>query len=242
MHFDGPMIAGGHPYELDALLNAEAPSMLLTGIVALDDFTGGIERGSLWAISGLAGIGVSGLALALAANAASDGDVIVCNGHIPSRVLARRLATLAGKERRLRVASWFSLLPEPPDGLGDGTLEQADLVVVDTWDETWHAATWPGTRAELSRRLRWLRHLARDNGTAIVLTSRMPQARSDDVVGWMADAFDDAADVYIAITAMDDARFGGPIGDTRAIVRSRSVGRRAFRLTGGSSPRLTPEP
>jgi predicted ATP-dependent serine protease len=133
MHFDGPMIAGGHPYELDDLLNAEAPPMLPTGIVALDDFTGGIERGSLWAISGLAGIGVSGLALALAANAASDGDVIVCNGHIPSRVLARRLATLAGNERRLRVASWFSLLPEPPDGLGDGTLEQADLVVVDTW-------------------------------------------------------------------------------------------------------------
>jgi hypothetical protein len=57
----------------------------------------------------------------------------------------------------------------------------------------------------------------------------------------MADAFDDAADVYIAITAMKEARFGGPIG-ARAIVRSRSVGRRAFRVTGGSSPRLTPEP
>lgn len=242
MHFDGPMIAGGHPYELAALLNAEAPAMLPTGVVALDEFTGGIERGSLWAISGLAGIGVSSLALALAANAASDGDVVVCNGHIPSRVLARRLAALAGRERRLRVASWFSLLPEPPDDLGDGTLEQADLVVVDTWDETWHDATWPATRAELTRKLRWLRHLGRDNGTAIVLTSRMQQTQGgDDVLGWMPEAFDDAADVYIAIAPAEDARAGTPIG-AHAIVRSRSVGRRAFRLAGGSRPELTPEP
>lgn len=69
----------------------------------------------------------------------------------------------------------------------------------------------------------------------------MQQTQSDDVLSWMHEAFDDAADVFIAITATEDTRVGTPTG-VRAIVRSRSVGRRVFRLTGGSRAQLTPEP
>lgn len=79
-HFDGPVVAGGSDYDLSELLSARSPVMLPTGLPLLDEFTGGIEQGSMWTIAGVAGIGVSSLALTIAANAASAGEVIVCNG------------------------------------------------------------------------------------------------------------------------------------------------------------------
>jgi hypothetical protein len=234
------MVAGGLAYELSELIEAETPTKLPTGLARLDEFTGGIEPGAMWAISGIAGIGISSLALTIAANAARSGDVIVCNGHLPSRATARQLAQLAGDGRRPRLASWFRLMPEPPDVLGDTSIERADLLVADTWDEAWHAAPWPTSRADLTRHLRWLRHLGREHNTAILLTARTPRTPSDDVLGWMVDAFEDAADVAITLSDPTGAALESCAG-RRATVRARGTGFKRFRYVGGSKVRLTPE-
>lgn len=234
MHFDGPMVAGGNDYDLNELLSAQPPATLPTGLPPLDEFTRGIEQGAMWTLSGVAGIGVSSLALTIAANAASTGQVIVCNGHLPTRAAARQLAHLAGDGLQPRLSSWYSLLPEPPDPFSDSCLERCGLLVVDTWDETWHAAPWPHSRADLTRRLRWLRQLGRDHNTAILLTARTPAAPGNDVLGWMSDAFADAADVTITITDTPDV-------SRHASVRARGAGGTRFRCTAGSRVRLTPE-
>ena len=218
LHFDGPMIAGGSAYGLAEVQDAAPSAQMATGIAVIDEVTGGIEAGAVWAVSGTPGTGVTSLVNAIAAHVALDADVVVCNGHVPTRALAADLAGRVGRERPgadrgagPTVASWYRLSLEPPD---DGmAFDAKDLLVVDTWDETWHAAPWPASRAELVRRLRWLRYLARDHNTAILLTARMPRGPSDDALGWMRDAFDDVADVRVGLRLTD--------GDVEAHVRSR---------------------
>ena len=178
LHFDGPMIAGGSAYGLAEVQDAAPSAQMATGIAVIDEVTGGIEAGAVWAVSGTPGTGVTSLVNAIAAHVALDADVVVCNGHVPTRALAADLAERVRRERPgadragPRVASWFRLSQEPPDD--EMAFDAKDLLVVDTWDETWHAAPWPASRAELVRRLRRLRCLARDHNTAILLTARTP--------------------------------------------------------------------
>lgn len=230
------MVAGGSDYALSEVLAApEAPS-LSTGLALLDDLTGGVAPGSLWTISGPAGVGVSSLVLAVAAGVAESGDVIVCNGHLATRTVALRLAHISREASHLRLSSWYRLLVEPPDGFGDTSLERADVVIADTWDETWHAAPWPKTRSELARGLRWLRHLARDSGTALMLTARLQPGQADGPLGWMRDAFRDVADVGIEFS--DEPPTTGLTG-RRALVRSRGVGVTLVRVDGIEPVRLS---
>lgn len=196
------MVAGGLAYDLSALLQAPSPRRWPTGNAVLEKMSGGLEAGTVWAVTGPPGAGVTSLCATIAAGAAHAGaDVIVCNGHVPSRAMARRLASLTNErgapsaEARLRVASWYPAIAEPPDGTAPW--EQADVVVLDTWDETWHAAPWPATLSELVRSLRWLRYIARAHHTVLVMTARTPAQLGDDVLGMLGDAFDDVADVRV---------------------------------------------
>jgi len=217
LHFDGPMIAGGAAYQLADVLAAPRATRTASGISIVDEVTGGIEAGALWAVTGAAGLGVTSLVNAIAAHVALSADVVVCNGHLPTRALVADLARRAEQEETgttrtsLRAASWYRLWLGPPDD--DISFDAKDLLVVDTWDETWHAAPWPASRANLVRRLRWLRYLARHHNTAILLTARTTSGPSDDALGWMRDAFDDVADVRI------DLRESG--GSVETHVRSR---------------------
>ncbi len=211
------MIAGGTAYGLADVLGAPSPVRTASGVAIIDGVTGGIEAGALWAVTGASRLGVTSLVNAVAVHAALSADVVVCNGHVPTRTLVADLARRAEQEETgttrtsLRVASWYRLGLEPLDD--DISFDARDLLVVDTWDETWHAALWPASRGDLVRRLRWLRHLARDHNTAILLTARTPSGPSDDALGWMRDAFDVVADVRI------DLRESG--GNVEAHVRSR---------------------
>lgn len=241
LHFDGPMVAGGSAYGLVDVLEAPLRARMTTGIATLDEVTGGIEAGAMWAVSGPSGLGVTSLVNAIAASAARAADVLVCNGHVPTRALAADLSRRSGHDEPaaagagVRVASWYRLSQEPPDD--EVSFDTNGLLVVDTWDETWHAAPWPRNRAELVRRLRWLRHLARDRNTAVLLTARTPAGPSDDPLGWMCDAFDDAADVRIDLGRGQDG--------VEAAVRCR--GGRAARgilraIPGGRTTIVRPMP
>ncbi len=99
------MVAGGNDYDLGELLSGQPAATLPTGLPLLDEFTGGIEQGPMWTISGVAGVGVSSLALTFAANAASAGEVIVwcstgavvdlrtCSEGLSIRAAPRRVGT-----------------------------------------------------------------------------------------------------------------------------------------------------
>ena len=223
------MVTGGHDYELEDVLAAAVPARMPSGVRLLDEHTGGIEPGALWAVNGPSGAGVTTLVLTIAAAAAAGGaDVIVCNGHVPSVSAAARLSTLCDGAGRPRHSTWYPLLLDPPAAFENTAVERAALLIVDTWDETWHATPWPQTRASLTRRLRWLRHLARTHQTALVLTARSVAGPSDDVLGWLPEAFDDAADVHITLSEPPDAELtscrGWQVG-----VRDRGRGHRYFR-------------
>ncbi len=201
LHFDGPMIAGGAAYELAELSGSMPETRIATGTAVIDEVTGGIGVGSVWAVTGAAGLGVTSVVNQIAAHVALGADVVVCNGHVPTRALAADLAGRIAHEQptnsraSLRVASWYALSHEPSD---EGPLfDPTDLLVVDTWDETWHATRWPANRSELVRPLRWFRHLVRERNAAVLLTARTPSSASDDALGWMREALDDVADVRV---------------------------------------------
>lgn len=189
-------------YELSDLLAAPSERRMAVGSPLLDEITGGIAAGSLWAFSGPAGVGVTALVNTIAAHVALSADVVVCNGHVPTRRLATNLAAQVGDQQpaggraRLRLASWYRLLTEPPEDAIDGTL-RPDLLVVDTWDEMWHTAPWPTTPSELVRSLRWLRYQAREHNTALLLTARIRESATGGTLAWLGEAFDDAADVRV---------------------------------------------
>src|SRR5690606_20230941 len=64
------------------------------------------------------------------------------------------------------------------DDRWDGGCEQADVVVLDTWDEMWRPTTAPLSDAQRAADARWLRERARACGTALVLTARLPRRTS----------------------------------------------------------------
>ncbi len=56
MRFEGPMITSGHDHEREEVLAAPLSARLARGIRLLDEHTGGVEPGGLWAVSGPSGI------------------------------------------------------------------------------------------------------------------------------------------------------------------------------------------
>src|SRR5690606_16641917 len=92
LHFDGPMVAGGLGYPVDEVLSSPRPATFSSGVEWIDQLTGGIEPGSVWTVSGPAGVGVTAFVRRLAVAAAQSGSVILANGHVPTRHLAQGVA------------------------------------------------------------------------------------------------------------------------------------------------------
>lgn len=218
LHFDGPMVAGGLAYDIDELLAAPQPPALSTGVEWIDQVTGGITPGSIWTILGATGVGVTTFATRLATAAAATGTVILANNHVPSRSLARQVKQSASRLSRAgddsppstlplpRLASWLPL-PDLGDASWDGDCERADAVVLDTWDEMWQPEHWSHTREQRVAGVRWLREMARNKGTALVLTSRLPYGSSGAPrpdTHSAVEPFDDVADVNVRLDWSDD--------------------------------------
>ena len=207
LHFDGPMVAGGLGYSVEKLLASPAPATFHTGFDWLDQLTGGIAPGSVWTVMGPTGVGVTAFVTRLAAAAARSSEVILANGHVPSRHLAALVQKAAQGDGGTtpstpRIASWLPV-PDIGDDSWDGACEHADVVVLDTWDEMWRPDRWRMSREERIADIRWLREVARGCGTAVVLTARLPH-RGPGAAGpapthWAAEAFDDVADVTIEL-------------------------------------------
>jgi len=206
LHFDGPMVAGGLGYPVDELLAAPAPPAFGTGVEWIDQLTGGIAPGAVWTVAGPTGVGVTTFAVRLAVASAHSGVVLVANGHVGSRALARQAAGVArcgqgGMPDGLRLASWLPV-PDVGDDSWDGASESAAVVVLDTWDEMWRPARWQMSREERIADIRWLREVARGCGTAVVLTARLPNRAAGArpaPAHWAAEAFKDAADVAVEL-------------------------------------------
>ncbi len=215
LHFDGPMVAGGLSYSVDDLLVAPGPPSLSTGVEWIDQVTGGVAPGSVWTVLGATGVGVTTLAARLATAAAASGTVILANGHVPSRSLARQAQQIARRFGQTqsqtplampRLASWLPL-PDLGDDSWDGDCERADVVVLDTWDEMWRPEHWSHTREQRLAGARWLREVARSARTALVLTCRLPHGSSGAPrpdMHWAVEPFDDVADVSVWLDWSDD--------------------------------------
>jgi len=114
LHFDGPMIAGGLGYSVEELLTSSAPATFHTGVDWIDQLTGGIAPGSVWAVTGPTGVGVTAFVTRLAVASARGSEVILANGHIPSRHLAELVQKGSLRDGGTapstpRVASWLPL-------------------------------------------------------------------------------------------------------------------------------------
>lgn len=232
LHFDGPMVAGGLGYTVEDLLAAPEPTALISGVEWIDQLTGGIAPGAVWTISGPTGVGVTTFAVRLAVASARSGVVLLANGHVGSRALARQVTDVTAHSEGaprygLRLASWLPV-PDVGDDAWDGACESADLVVLDTWDEMWRPDRWRMSREERIADVRWLREVARSAHTAVVLTARRPRVAGPGPGitprHWAEEAFDDVADVGIEL----EWETGSPWRLTT--VRSRGGGARRDRL------------
>jgi hypothetical protein len=236
LHFDGPMVAGGLGYTVEELLAAPAAAPHSAGLEWLDLLTGGLEPGAVWAVVGPSGVGVTRLVVRLAVAAAATGDVLLANGHIGSRRLAGVVRESARRHGRTEdplpmLASW---LPTPTvgDDHWDGGCEQADVVVLDTWDEMWRPTTAPLSDAQRVADARWLRERARACGTALVLTARLPRWISPaSPVASAHPAYDALVDVADVLLELDDG--DDDDGQRRLTARVRGGGARREELPIG---------
>ena len=193
-HFDGPSIAGGSAWGLDAVLRAPRTAPLSTSIGPVDEVAGGMLPGEIWTVSGEAGRGVTSLITVLTCGIATAADVVIANGHVPTRTLAERLAERAGGDSvRISVTSWLRV---PWLGDEEWSLGHADVVLLDTWDEMWRPPHWERSPEQRIADARWLRELARRAGTAVVLTQRRPLGVPRTPIDAV---FDDVADVRLEV-------------------------------------------
>ena len=228
LHFDGPMVAGGLGYPVDETLSSPRPATFSSGVEWIDQLTGGIEPGSVWTVSGPAGVGVTAFVRRLAVAAAQSSSVILANGHVPTRHLARMVAhdarthQDADHSRLPQVASWLPL-PTLGSDAWDDACRATDVVVLDTWDEMWRPGDWARSREERIADARWLRELARSAHTAVVLTARLPRTGTE-APHLTEDVFGDVADVQVSIDQEPDSPW------RRATVHARGIGSSSERL------------
>lgn len=207
------MIVGGMPYSL-AEVGAAAPiERVLTGIQGLDEHTGGIGRGELWAIEGMSGTGVTAMCNSIGAGASTAHEIALCNGHVPSRVLCEVLNELAATER-LSMASWLPSpeIDAPPSA---PNRPRPALAIYDTWDEVVTQELTDINYTGIVERFRRIRRVAAETDMAVVLGIRLPRAPREDPIGWLAEAVAEAAHVRIELKAEGC--------DLQAIVRVRGA-------------------
>ncbi len=208
-HLNGPMISGGIGYTLEDLGGLATPEAKSTGVAALDALSGGgMSPGEVWTLVGPAAVGVTTLAVQVAAAVGTVAQVLFANGHTPTHLLREHLEVAAGEAAgvtaRIQLASWihFPIVEvehEPRIWAGAGK----DLVVYDTLDETLRPGCWPVDTREGIERVRWLRECARSTNTTVLLTARMRKSLSRGRWAfeeewsrhWARPWFDDVADV-----------------------------------------------
>lgn len=199
----------------DELRKSPTPAGFDSGIRTLDSAMPLIRAGSVCAIVGMRGVGVTELALTyvrrvIGASNRSSPAVVVMNGHLPGDVLARRLTSRPGEEQpSVAVASWLSLPVRQADGRWnwvDSTVSLADFIVYDTLDESFPAVRGKVRRIERVWVLRDLRDAARESSKAVIATCRIAPVspRLVDVrEAWrrhpMHEAIMDASDVVITV-------------------------------------------
>lgn len=193
--FSGPVVAMG-TYSLDEITEAAPRTVRPTGIELLDRLTGGVGAGEFWAVTGLAGVGVSTLVRRIAAGVARSGAGVLVDGHTPTRLLAGMLDT-AGAPRSLQVGSAV-VLPEERGEEWCTDLAAADVVLLDTWDEQWLDDWWSRSPDEQVGRARILRDHARLAEKSLVVSVRRLGGRHvlDEVIR-------DVADVHIDVNWPD---------------------------------------
>jgi hypothetical protein len=201
----GVALAGGSSYPAAHLLEVEPLPPVISGLSALDSVVPGIEPGSILAIVGTRGSGVTELALTYAVHAASQQRqrTLVVNGHLGAHALGRRLAALQANQagtvadelteadvaealhrlpaEHLEVASWMPLPTHLPTGDWDWAadpLVSRDLVVYDTVDEL------PDTSQarfgdERVGALRDLRAASRRSFVSVIVTARLAPVALD---------------------------------------------------------------
>ena len=226
------MVAGGLGYSVDELLASPRPATFSTGVEWIDQLTGGIGPGEVWAVIGATGVGVTTFVRRLSVAAAQSGVVILANGHVSSRDLAKSIAYgvvpsdgCDPPAATPQIASWLPL-PTLGTDVWDGACEQADVVVLDTWDEMWRPHDWARSREERIANARWLREVARSADTAVVLTARLPRSQPSEP-HWAGEGFDDVADVTIVLEQEPDTPW------RLATVRRRGGGSRRDRVPIG---------
>lgn len=206
----------------------EASFCCSTGITQLDAVTGGgVQSGTLWAVLGMRGVGVTELVLqiCLAAAVRDRRPSRFVNSHLPARALRGRAASIVHRSsaRRskadapldaLESASMTFGLDFQSDDAADAMfrIEDAtrdlDMLVVDTLDEAIVGAIRADFRQpELVGDLRTLRRAIQHTSTAMLVTARVapvgPTA-ADVTQAWrhhpMHESIMDAADVVITLS------------------------------------------
>jgi hypothetical protein len=185
-------------------------------------------NGSLVAIVGARGVGVSDLALSgLKANVSSEETILIGNGHLPTDQILHSLdgsqatvTDLVGMPEHDSTRGWFW-----PDSVAG----RSRFVVLDTFDELWPPLGEDTTLYERLRMLRALRSIARRNNQAVVVTARVSTEDASLAAtraAWTThryyESFTDAADVLITVA---DGESGC---DSAIFLVSRATG---YRLT-----------
>lgn len=209
IHRDGGMVAGGSGYSLPELESLPPLPTHSCGLAPVDELTGGgIHRGAVWTVAAASGTGATTLAVQAAVAASQTGKVILVNGHVATHLLRDRVMDLStsvgmtvSTRERVNLASWMPV-PWLGEDFWDSACEQADLVILDTFDEMWRPQAWPEEPEARLRALRWLRELAQRHETALLLTARVPARESFTRTWpqhWAHDVFQDVADVHLQL-------------------------------------------
>lgn len=239
---------GGATYDLDELVGPP-PVAFASGIDTLDSAMPGIRPGSLCAVVGMRGVGVTELVMtyvrrAGSAESRSRPALVFMNGHLPGDVLAQRLALDPGRsdaQSNIAVASWLATPSRGSQGRWDwvdATVTRADLVVYDTVDESFPALHELIGRRERVGTMRDLRDAARASAKAVIVTCRVAPSGPDlaDVrQAWrthpLHEAIMDAADTVITVVDATDAGHVQLVIESR-LGRHRSVSLRVHPRTG----------
>lgn len=178
----GGVILEGLGYSFEELAHLEPLPRHACGLPGLDEH--GIHPGAVWTLAVPHAMGASTFAIQVAVAASLTGKVLLINGHVATHLLQDRVKAeleVAGDNARaahIDLASGMGF-PRVGERLGDAWVgSEYDVIVIDTLDENFLPESWPTSVQEQLKLMRWLRWLARENDTAMVLTARVPPPRT----------------------------------------------------------------